>query len=238
MGAYCGDSTRGWPAPFPEHRTRASRRGEVAAARAHANAAKLIAENRPCSGSRSWRRWQKWRSRRATPSKVVRPETDVSDAIGPRRDELGQIERLARDEGLFLAREFLAPVVRGGKVHVRIAGVVCKLRTRPPDFEGWGRLPSAIALGRRTRAAGTARGAAAIFATAAARSTHSVPARRGAVARDSSAPLGAPRFLWCRRPACWKMTRFGGRRDACTKRLSGRQDAYTTRIGESCFFNA
>lgn len=48
---------------------------------------------------------------------------------------LGQ---LAAEEDEFLTRQFLAPVVGGGKVRVRIAGVVCTLAVQPADFEGWG----------------------------------------------------------------------------------------------------
>src|SRR5262245_48044384 len=48
------------------------------------------------------------------------------------------LARLAAAEERFLAGEFLAPVVRGGRVQVRIAGVVCTLRISPADFEGWG----------------------------------------------------------------------------------------------------
>src|SRR5438270_14100765 len=48
------------------------------------------------------------------------------------------LNRLAAAEEEFLAREFLAPVVRGGQVQVRIAGVLCTLRIEPVDFEGWG----------------------------------------------------------------------------------------------------
>jgi hypothetical protein len=47
-------------------------------------------------------------------------------------------QRLARAEERFLACEFLSPALRGGEVHVRIAGVVCRLRIKPADFEGWG----------------------------------------------------------------------------------------------------
>ncbi len=48
------------------------------------------------------------------------------------------LARLAAAEDRFLAGEFLAPAVRGGRVQVRIAGVVCTLRVTPSDFEGWG----------------------------------------------------------------------------------------------------
>lgn len=53
---------------------------------------------------------------------------DVTDAFN----------RLAAAEERFLACEFLAPAVQGGRVQVRIASVLCTLRTRPTDFEGWG----------------------------------------------------------------------------------------------------
>jgi hypothetical protein len=48
------------------------------------------------------------------------------------------LNRLAAAEERFLASEFLAPVFHGGRVQVRIAGVVCSLRTHPADFAGWG----------------------------------------------------------------------------------------------------
>jgi hypothetical protein len=48
------------------------------------------------------------------------------------------LDRLAAAEERFLASEFLAPVLRGGAVRVRIAGVICQLKVRPRDFEGWG----------------------------------------------------------------------------------------------------
>jgi hypothetical protein len=48
------------------------------------------------------------------------------------------LERLATAEEQFLTREFLAPVLRRGAVCVRIAGVICRLRVEPSDFEGWG----------------------------------------------------------------------------------------------------
>ena len=48
------------------------------------------------------------------------------------------LNRLAAAEERFLASEFLAPVIPGGKVQVRIAGVICTLTIQPADFEGWG----------------------------------------------------------------------------------------------------
>jgi hypothetical protein len=48
------------------------------------------------------------------------------------------LNRLAAAEASALASEFLAPVVRGGVVHVRIAGVVCRFKLDVADFEGWG----------------------------------------------------------------------------------------------------
>jgi len=48
------------------------------------------------------------------------------------------LARLAAAEERFLASEFLAPAVRGGRVQVRISGVVCTLRVTPADVEGWG----------------------------------------------------------------------------------------------------
>jgi hypothetical protein len=55
-----------------------------------------------------------------------------------KRDILKSLEKLAQAERDFLHHEFLAPVVRGSGVQVRIAGVKCKLRVEPADFEGWG----------------------------------------------------------------------------------------------------
>jgi hypothetical protein len=48
------------------------------------------------------------------------------------------LNRLAAAEERAFASEFLAPMLRGGVVQVRIAGVVCRLMVRPDDFEGWG----------------------------------------------------------------------------------------------------
>lgn len=48
------------------------------------------------------------------------------------------LDRLTAAEERFLASEFLAPVLRGSAVQVRIAGVICRLHVQPADFEGWG----------------------------------------------------------------------------------------------------
>jgi len=47
------------------------------------------------------------------------------------------LDRLAAAEARFLHGDFLAPAPRGGVVHVRAAGVVCRFRVEA-DFEGWG----------------------------------------------------------------------------------------------------
>jgi hypothetical protein len=48
------------------------------------------------------------------------------------------LNRLAAAEEKFLASDFLAPMLQGGQVQVRIAGVVCQLKVEPADFQGWG----------------------------------------------------------------------------------------------------
>jgi hypothetical protein len=53
-------------------------------------------------------------------------------------DVLGAIDRLAEAENAFVGAEFLAPVLRGAGVGVRIAGIRCGLAVRPAGFEGWG----------------------------------------------------------------------------------------------------
>jgi hypothetical protein len=55
-----------------------------------------------------------------------------------KRDIRKSLEQLAQAESEFLKHKFLAPVTRGAGVQVRIAGVKCKLRVEPSDFEGWG----------------------------------------------------------------------------------------------------
>jgi hypothetical protein len=64
-------------------------------------------------------------------------------------DILGAIDRLAKAEEAFVGSEFLAPVLRGLGVGVRIAGVRCRLAVEPGDFEGWG-LFKAVAQDRAT----------------------------------------------------------------------------------------
>jgi hypothetical protein len=67
------------------------------------------------------------------------------------------LERLAAAEKRALASEFLAPMLRGGTVQVRIEGVVCRLRVTPDDFEGWGVFrPTSAAEARMVRPAGLA----------------------------------------------------------------------------------
>jgi hypothetical protein len=63
---------------------------------------------------------------------------EVGTAVTSRKNLRESLERLAEAEASALAAEFLAPMVRGGTVQVRIAGVVCRLRVSPSDFEGWG----------------------------------------------------------------------------------------------------
>jgi hypothetical protein len=51
---------------------------------------------------------------------------------------LQMLDRLEAHEQRFLQQHFLAPVVRGQGVRVRIGGVVCTMRIDPNDFSGWG----------------------------------------------------------------------------------------------------
>jgi hypothetical protein len=48
------------------------------------------------------------------------------------------LNQLAAIETRALAGEFLAPMMRGGVVRLRIAGVICRFKVKPDDFEGWG----------------------------------------------------------------------------------------------------
>jgi hypothetical protein len=56
----------------------------------------------------------------------------------PRKKIHDALDRLAAEERKFLGAEFLAPVISGGRVGVRIAGVVCQMRVTPREFEGFG----------------------------------------------------------------------------------------------------
>jgi hypothetical protein len=56
----------------------------------------------------------------------------------PKRPVSDAMKRLAQAEAAFLSAEFLAPVVRGRGVQVRIAGVRCSLHVAPASFNGWG----------------------------------------------------------------------------------------------------
>jgi hypothetical protein len=65
------------------------------------------------------------------------------------------LNRLAALEERALSSEFLAPMVRGGVVQVRIAGVICKFTPDPADFEGWGVFqPASATTARLVRTAG------------------------------------------------------------------------------------
>jgi hypothetical protein len=55
-----------------------------------------------------------------------------------RRNLDDALRRLEAAEAQFLQNDFLAPMPRGGRAQVRIAGVVCALRVEPADFRGWG----------------------------------------------------------------------------------------------------
>jgi len=48
------------------------------------------------------------------------------------------LNKLAAIEQRALAGEFLSPMLRGGVVWLRIAGVICRFKVEPHDFEGWG----------------------------------------------------------------------------------------------------
>jgi hypothetical protein len=48
------------------------------------------------------------------------------------------LERLAEAERRAFSAEFLAPVIRGAVIQVRIEGVVCQFKVQPKAFEGWG----------------------------------------------------------------------------------------------------
>jgi hypothetical protein len=47
------------------------------------------------------------------------------------------LKALAAREARFFASDFLAPVLRGQRVAVRIAGALCTMRVGPASFQGW-----------------------------------------------------------------------------------------------------
>jgi hypothetical protein len=57
---------------------------------------------------------------------------------GERPDVSKLLSRFTACEDEFLRQEFLAPALRGGSVRVRIGGVLCTIRVRPAEFDGWG----------------------------------------------------------------------------------------------------
>ena len=67
-----------------------------------------------------------------------RPRGDVCEMRQKRPNLNAALGRLAAAERQFLGSEFLAPVVGGGKVSVRIAGIVCRIDVTPHDFRGFG----------------------------------------------------------------------------------------------------
>lgn len=48
------------------------------------------------------------------------------------------IDELAEEEDAFFKRSFLAPMVKGGNVGVRLKGIVCRFVPEDRTFEGWG----------------------------------------------------------------------------------------------------
>lgn len=48
------------------------------------------------------------------------------------------IDKLAKEEEALQKKDFLAPVVRGGSVCIRIRGIICRFLPEDSDFEGWG----------------------------------------------------------------------------------------------------
>ncbi len=70
----------------------------------------------------------------------------------PRRSLSEMFDRLEVAETQFTGREFLAPIIGGSEVQVRMAGIVCRLKIEPRDFRGWGVFqPVSMALARFRR---------------------------------------------------------------------------------------
>ena len=57
---------------------------------------------------------------------------------GKKRNILDTLARLENAEQEFLRTEFLAPVLGGGKVGMKIAGVRCEMSVEPRDYTGFG----------------------------------------------------------------------------------------------------
>ena len=57
--------------------------------------------------------------------------------VNRKAEILSAIDRLARAEQTFVGSEFLAPVLRGAGVGVRIGGVCCRLKVSPANYAGW-----------------------------------------------------------------------------------------------------
>lgn len=74
--------------------------------------------------------------------------------VSRRKSIHATLDRLAEAERAFLGNEFLAPVLRGQGVQVRIAGVRCRLAVEPADFDGFGVFrPASHVLARLVRPA-------------------------------------------------------------------------------------
>lgn len=113
------------------------------------------------------------------------------------------INRLADAERRFAGQEFLAPLVGEGRVQVRIAGVVCRLRVTglPQGFRGWAVLRAGSASRAEfVRAAGMAETAAylrlfpavALIIVTPGRCAEALPARRG----DARFHIAGPVPVW------------------------------------------
>ena len=83
---------------------------------------------------------------------VMAKSTEITDAL----------KRLAAAEERFLASEFLSPVIRGGQVTVRIAGVIVVAAIRPVGVRRVGRLSARLPFRGSARLPGNVGGAATL----------------------------------------------------------------------------
>lgn len=67
-------------------------------------------------------------------------ENEDKKSSAPRLDTLAMINKIAAEEGKLSSAAFLAPVVAGGGVAVRVSGIVYKMSLDNSQFEGWGLL--------------------------------------------------------------------------------------------------